>query len=321
MKFLSAVSALLARYTSAFVIATAVFAYFLPDAFSWVRGNVQTAILGFIMLTMGMTLSVKDFKVVAERPFDICAAAAAQYTIMPLLAFGIARLLGLSDALTAGLLLIGCCPGGVSSNIMSFIGRGDVAFSVGTTSVSTILAPVLTPFLCLHLAGRAIEVDAMGMFVSILLSVVGPVALGFLANLACGRTRGYKALVPLMPGLSVIGLACIVGGVTSAHGGKFANSAAIMFVAIFLHNTAGYALGYLAGWIARMSVPKCRTMSLEVGMQNAGLATVLAGKHFPMYPDAAIASAVACVYHSISGAVLAGVFRWWDDRRTAKTRQ
>lgn len=319
LRFFVSASSCLARYTSLFVIAVAVFTFFVPATFGWVRGDVQTGILGFIMLTMGMTLSGKDFKILAERPLDIGAAAVAQYTIMPFLAYGVAKLLGLNDALTAGLLLIGCCPGGVSSNIMSFIGHGDVAFSVGTTTVSTLLAPVLTPFLCLHLAGHAIDVDAIGMFKSILLVTIAPVTVGFLVNRFAGTTRAYRAALPLMPGLSVIGLACIVGGVTSAHGDAFVKSGAIMFLAIALHNFGGYALGYVAGMITRMNTPKKRTMSLEVGMQNAGLATVLAGRHFPQYPDAAVASAVACVWHSISGAILAGFYLWLDNRRTKKT--
>ena len=306
------ISSWLSSQTPAFITAAAVFAYFVPQSFSWVHGDTQTAVLGVIMLTMGMTLKDEDFKVLAARPWDIAIGALAQFVIMPLLAVGITHLFGLDRGIAIGLILVGCCPGGVSSNIMTFLCKGDVAFSVGMTTVSTLLAPLTTPLLMLYLAGEMVKVDAMGMFKSVLIVTLLPVGLGFLLNKAFGKRQGYGEMMKVMPGVAVIGLACIVGGVMAAYGGQILKSGAWIFAAVFMHNSLGYALGYASGVAARFSRPKKRTISIEVGMQNAGLATVLAGKHFPACPEAAIASAVSCVWHSISGALLAGVFNFLD---------
>lgn len=325
MKALQFLSALLAKWTPAVVAAAAVVAFFAPQAFGWVRGDAQTAVLGSIMLTMGMTLKREDFRILVSRPLDIAIGSLAQFVLMPLIAWSLVRVLGLPRAVGVGLILVGSCPGGVSSNIMSFLCKGDVAFSVGLTTVSTLLAPLTTPFLMLVLAGESVDIDAVGMFKSILIVTLLPVAGGFLLNSAFGGRDAWSKVLKVMPGLAVVGLACIVGGVVSAHGAKFADSGLLIFVAVFLHNALGYVLGYAAGVGARFNQAKRRTVAIEVGMQNAGLATVLAGKHFPLMPEAAIASAVSCVWHSVSGALLAGVFNAADamfaSRRAAGSRE
>ncbi len=308
LAFFQRASAFLASHTSAFVILAALFSFWQPQAFGWVRGDVQTAILGAIMLTMGMTLTGNDFRILAQRPLDIFIGAVAQYTVMPLLAVGFVHLFSLPQGIAVGLILVGCCPGGVSSNIMSLLCKGDVAFSVGMTTASTLLAPLVTPLLVLWLAGASIDVDAAGLFKSILLVTLLPVGLGALGNALWGGEATYRQCCRLMPGVAVIGLACIVGGVTSAQGSSFFKSGALIFLCIFLHNGLGYLFGYLIGKCTGMGIPKCRTISLEVGMQNAGLATVLSTRHFPLLPEAAIASAISCVWHSISGTLLAGLF-------------
>lgn len=312
VKILQAISALLAKWTPLFVALVAVATYFEPGMFAWVRGNVQTSILGVIMLTMGMTLKKEDFRILALHPLDIAIGTIAQFTLMPLLAWGLVHTMHLPKEIGVGLILVGTCPGGVSSNIMSFLCKGDVAFSVGMTTLSTLAAPVMTPLLMLHLAGETIDVDAMGMFVSILNVTIFPIAAGFLLNTFFGHRKTYLEIVKTMPGVAVAGLACVVGGVVSAHGASFTKSGTLIFAGVFLHNGLGYVLGYLAGVAARFSKPKRRTISIEVGMQNAGLATVLASKHFPAMPEAAIASAVSCVWHSVSGALMAGIFNAAD---------
>ena len=312
IRFLQNVSAWLAGQTPVFITLVAVLAFKAPQPFAWVKGDAQTVVLGVIMLTMGMTLTSADFRILAHRPLDIFIAAIAQYTIMPLLAFGISHVLGLPRGIAVGLILVGCCPGGVSSNIMSFLCKGDVAFSVGMTTASTLLAPLMTPFLMLYLAGESVDVDAAGMFKSILIVTIIPVAVGFVLNYVFGRRSFYSGLLKIMPGISVIGLAFIVGGVIAHNGPAFFKSGLMIFIAIFLHNTLGYILGYTVGIGTKMSNPKKRTISIEIGMQNAGLATVLAAKHFPQLPEAAVASAVSCVWHSITGALLAGIFNFID---------
>lgn len=310
--FVHRISRFLSAHTSVFVVLVALVAFWQPWLFDWVRGNIQSAVLGFIMLTMGMTLSPQDFRILAQRPLDVAIGALAQYTIMPLLAWGLVQGFDLPRGVAVGLVLVGCCPGGVSSNIMSFLCKGDVAFSVGMTTVSTLLAPVVTPVLVLWLAGASIEVNALGMFRSILFVTILPVAIGSVGNALWGKRAGYLRLCASMPGASVIGLACIVGGVISACGSHFADSGILIFVTVLLHNALGYVSGYVTGRVIGMNRSKRRTLSIEVGMQNAGLATVLAGRHFVALPEAAVASAICCVWHSISGTLLAGVFNAID---------
>lgn len=303
-------SALLSAHTPVFITCVAVVSWWQPGIFAWVRGDAQAMVLGAIMLAMGMTLTPADWRVLAQRPLDILVGACAQYGIMPLLALGLVWALQLPAGIAVGLLLVGCCPGGVSSNIMSLIGRGDVAYSVGMTACSTLLAPLATPLLMLWLAGERVDVQAADLFRSILWVTVLPVAVGTLLNGVLGRRPVYARVCSVLPGIAVLALACIVGGVVSAQGGNFFAQGVLIFVGVLLHNGLGYALGYAVGRCCHMARPKCRTLSLEVGMQNAGLATVLAARHFPLLPEAAVAAAVSCVWHSLSGTLLASYFRF-----------
>lgn len=324
----------LATYTSWFIIAVALLTYFVPCLFTWVHGTTQSCILGFIMLTMGLTLTMQDIKVLASRPHDILIGTCAQFLLMPLIAWTLT--IGIDSIVTAlfnssltellgfdfkpiivGIILVGCCPGGVSSNIMSYLCRGDVAFSVGMTTVSTLLAPVVTPLLVLWLAGQQVEVDAMGMFLNILIVTLLPVSIGFFANLFFGNKESFKKAQAVMPAFSVLGLACIVGGVISAVRDKLMMEGLLFFLVVFLvvlcHNSLGYLTGYSAGRLFHFSKAKKRTISIEVGMQNAGLATVLASTFFAVTcPLAVIPAAVSCAWHSISGTILATWFRSRD---------
>ena len=225
----------------------------------------------------------------------------------------------LPKGIAVGLLLVGTCPGGVSSNIMSYLAKGDVALSVGMTTASTLLAPVMTPLLMEWLAGETVHVNTWGMFQSILIVTLIPVGIGAFLNFFFGKAQSYREAMGIMPAVSVIGLACIVGGIMSYHGDRFFTSGAMIFLIVALHNTLGYATGYLVGKVAGMNPAKRRTISIEVGCQNAGLGTHLATVHFPALPEAALASAVACVYHSISGTVLANLFalrdRWKEKKQ------
>ena len=311
---LFAASAILQRFTPFFVTLAAAAALWKPATFDWMRGDVQTAILGVIMLAMGLTLSGKDFAVLAKNPGAMAVGALAQFTVMPLLAWSVAHALHLSPGLTVGLILVGCCPGGVSSNIMSFLCKGDVAYSVGMTAVSTLLAPFATPLLTAWLAGAQVPVNAIGMFKSILWITLLPVLTGVVLNAFFGRTRAFASLLRLMPGVAVLGLMCIVGGVAAHDGDEFLKAGAIIFLAIFLHNTGGYLLGYGAALLFRMPRPRRRTLSIEVGVQNAGLGTVLAHKHFAGLVGAEPIAAASCIYHSITGTLLAGIYLFLDRR-------
>ena len=202
-----ALSRVLANYTSIFVIGVAVFTFFFPHTFDWVRGITQTVILGIIMLTMGLTLTTNDFKILAQRPLDVFIGACAQFIIMPGVAYLLVHVWHLDPALALGILLVGSCPGGVSSNIMSYLCHGDVAFSVGMTCASTILAPVMTPLLMKITAGEIIHIDAIGMFQGILLVTIIPVAIGCTLNYIYGKRECFPTIQSLMPGISVTCLA------------------------------------------------------------------------------------------------------------------
>lgn len=328
MSILLRISHWLGTYTSYFIIATALVTFLVPDLFLWVRGNVQSCILGFIMLTMGLTLTMQDIRILASRPWDILIGTCSQFTLMPMLAWTLtvgAGYVGIDipKPVTVGIILVGCCPGGVSSNIMSYLCKGDVAFSVGMTTASTLLAPVVTPLLVLFLAGEKVEVDAWGMFRNILIVTLLPVTIGFFCNLFWGKNANFRKAQAVMPAFSVLGLACIVGGVVAAVHDKLLMEGIPFFLLVFAvvlcHNSCGYLLGYAAGRIFGFSKAKNRTISIEVGMQNAGLATVLSSTFFAIScPLAVIPCAVSCAWHSISGTILASWFAARDKKLTKK---
>lgn len=308
----------------------AVFAGLSPDMFAWVQqGQRPNVILGIIMLTMGCTLSTDDFKMLLRRPTDILLGTLAQFTVMPLVAYGLSHIFGLNPFLSAGIILVGCCPGGVSSNIMCFLCRGDVAFSVGMTTVSTLLAPIVTPLMVLLLAGQQIEVDAIGMFKNICIVTLIPVGVGVLFNYFGSKKQWFDDVKAVLPGVSVIALSCIVGGVIyTAYPRLVENGWQLMMLilaVVTLHNGLGYLLGYMIGKVAGFTTAKKRTISLEVGMQNAGMATVLANGFFatpaaiaanPLAALTVLPCALSCAYHSISGTILAGWFRSRDNKKT-----
>lgn len=320
MKQIISLSHFLANYASYVVIAIAIITFFVPESFEWVKGTTQTVILGLIMLTMGLTLSTSDFKILLMRPLDIFIGACAQFIVMPALAYILVKVFNLEPAIAIGILLVGCCPGGVSSNIMSYLCHGDVAFSVGMTCASTILAPVMTPLLMEITAGEIIEIDTIGMFTNILIVTIIPITIGSTLNYFFSKKQCFPTIQGIMPGLSVICLACIVGGVISTVHDDLVSRGLTLFIwtfaVVFCHNTFGYLIGYTVGKLVRFSTAKKRTISIEVGMQNAGLATNLASVFFASQPLSVLPCAISCAWHSISGTILAGLFRKLDNNKS-----
>ena len=279
------------------------------------------------MLSMGLTISTDDVRNLLKQPFHILLGAVAQYTIMPFVAFGLTKVFGLDPYLAVGIILVGCCPGGVSSNVMSFLARGDVTYSVSMTMVSTLLAPIMTPLLVLWLADTSINVNAVGMFLNILYVTVAPITIGFLCNHFLGKRPVFKEIQANMPAVSVIGLMLIVGGVVvTVRPQLLTNGFSLIFLVlavVFCHNALGYVLGYSVGRLFKFNTAKKRTIAIEVGVQNAGMATVLAMAFFANPENVAanpkavlcmVPCALSCAYHSISGTVLANIFAWWDGR-------
>lgn len=265
-------------------------------------------LLGVVMFTMGLTLTPPDFTAVARRPWAVGLGLVAHYVIMPGLGWLIATALDLPPQLAAGVILVGCAPSGTASNVVTFLARGDVALSVSVATVSTVLAPLITPALTLLLAGQFLAVDAGGMVTDILKTVLLPVVAGLLVRLVAGRF--VDRLLRALPWLSAATVAVIVLVVVSGSAPAIKEAAAPVLLAVVLHNGLGLALGHAAGRLARLGGPASRAMAFEVGMQNSGLAASLATAHFS--PAAALPAAVFSVWHNVSGAVVAA---WMARRR------
>ena len=294
MKTLEKVSDFVGKYMAAIVIVVAALALFFPGTFSVVKTAWVNTLLGIVMFGMGLTLKPEDFKVVFSRPKDVIIGCIAQFTLMPFLAWALTQVFHLPTELAIGVILVGTCPGGTSSNVMTYLSKGDVALSVGMTAVSTVLAPFLTPLLTLLYAGQRVEVNPVNMFLSIVKVVLVPIALGFVVN-HFFHTFTQNA-VRVLPLISTTAIVLIICAVVSANSAKIMTSGLLILAVVILHN------------LLELDSTKCRAISIEVGMQNSGLATSLAAAHFAQYPLATIPGAVFSVWHNISGAVLANFF-------------
>lgn len=296
------------------VIIGGVIGYFAPNTAASFAPQV-TPLLGIVMFGMGLTLKPVDFALVARRPLPVLIGVVAQFVIMPMVALAVVAIMDLPEAVAAGGILVGCAPGGTSSNVVSYLARGDVALSVTMTSISTLLAPVFTPLLTLWLAGEYMPVSASSMAWSIVKVVLIPVVAGILIGMLAPRV--VARINSALPWISVAAISAIVCIVVGGAHDTIASAGALVFAAVIIHNGCGYGLGYLAGLITKQPVAARRTMAVEVGMQNSGLATSLASTY--MNPLAALPGAVFSVWHNLSGAVLAAICRYVDSRRKEST--
>jgi len=297
----------IARWMGALVLIVAALALVVPASFAWIDTWVINPLLGVIMFGMGLTLSPNDFKIVLSRPKDILIGCLAQFTVMPLLAFSLAWAFSLPKELALGVILVGCCPGGTASNVITYLAKGDLALSVGMTATSTLLAPVLTPLLVWLMAGTMVDVDTLNMLLSIVYVVIAPIACGLL----CQRylSGASKRVVPYLPALSSIAIALVAGIVVSHNADRLLAGGLLIVLVVMMHNLLGLSVGFLIGRLLRMPNPKCVAVSIEVGMQNSGLASSLAVLHFAAYPLATIPGAVFSVWHNISGALVAKLYQ------------
>lgn len=280
----------------------AVVAFVSPDLFKWVLPHIPL-LLGVIMFGMGLTLSPGDFKIITRHPKAVIIGVVAQFVIMPLTALGLVYLFQLPPEVAVGVILVGCCPGGTSSNVMTYLARGNVALSVAVTSVSTLLAPLFTPMIFLLLANQMLDINAAAMFVSILKMVLLPIVLGVVAH-TLFRKQTERA-VGVLPLVSVVAITLIIGAVVAASKGKIIESGLMIFAVVVVHNALGYLLGFLAGKFCRLPYDAQKTLAIEVGMQNSGLGAALAAAHFAMAPVVAVPSALFSVWHNISGSLVA----------------
>ncbi len=304
---LDAVSGFIAKFMALIVLAVAALSLFVPAAGTWVQTGWIEPLLMIVMFGMGLTLKGSDFRVVFSRPKDILAGCAAQFVIMPLLAFLLGKAFGLDTALMAGVILVGTCPGGTSSNVITYLAGGDVALSVGMTGVNTLLSPVLTPLLTYLFLHTGVRVDILAMFLSIVKVVIVPIALGLVINRFFSKAAAAAAKA--LPPVSVTAICLIVASVVSHNAGKILSTGAVVSLVVVLHNLLGYLCGYAVGRLLKMDRPKTLALSVEIGMQNSGLATSLAGTAFPELAMATVPGALFSVWHNISGAILANICR------------
>jgi len=297
----------ISEYMGILVLAAAVLALLFPSALQVVRPTVINYLLGVVMFGMGLTLNLHDFKIVFSRPKDVIVGCLAQFTIMPLLAWTLARVFALDEALTLGVVLVGCCPGGTASNVITYLAKGDLALSVGMTGVSTLLAPFMTPLLTWALAGKSVNVDVTGMLLSILWVVILPIVIGLLVKWIWPKFT--ERATDYLPAFSSLAIAFIVAIIISANADKLLTGGLLIVTVVILHNVCGLSLGYLIGRLLGLSEPKKRAVSIEVGMQNSGLASSLATIHFATYPLATIPGAIFSVWHNLSGAAVAYLYR------------
>ena len=306
MKTLAKISDFTGKYMAIIALAVAIVALVFPGPVSSVvKTSYVNILLGIVMFGMGMTLKLADFKVVFTKPKAVIVGILSQFVIMPVLAFLLTAVFQLPAELAVGVILVGSCPGGTSSNVMTYLAKGDVALSVGMTACTTIMAPVVTPLLVLLFAGQTVDVDVLEMFLSIVQVVLVPIAAGFLINYFFEKVAAACASV--LPLVSVVGISLIIMAVVAANQAKLLTVGPLIILVVMLHNVLGYALGYLVGRVLRLTKEQMRTLSIAVGMQNSGPASSPATGHFASMPLAAVPGAVFSVWHNISGAVYANI--------------
>ena len=281
-------------------------AYIYPEYFA-PHKDLIVPFLSLIMLGMGITLSVDNFFAVLKKPYVILLGTAMQYTLMPFAAWLVCFALSLPKDLMAGVILLGCCPGGTASNVISYLAKGDVALSIVLTSVSTLLAFLATPFLTWLFIGQTVDVDVLGMIVSVVKIVIVPVVFGLVLNYFFEEK--INRVKEVFPAISALAIVIIVAVIIGANSASLKQVGPLVLLAVVLHNGLGLASGYGIAKALKLSEKEARTLAIEVGMQNSGLSVALAIKYFTA--TAALPGAIFSVWHNLSGAFLAG--HWSKD--------
>ena len=309
--FMKRLFKLIEKYFFIIILIAVAIALVNPNTFNWVLEefmgiNIINVLLGVILFGMGTTLKIEHFVNVFKRPKEILLGVSAQYLIMPLLAFTIASLFSLNEALTVGLVLVGTVPGGTASDVITFLAKGDLALSVSLTAVSTVISPILTPIITLILIGNTISFSPVDMFISIFQIVIIPIGLGLFLNYKfpdfCEELKDY------LPAVSSIVIAIIVAGVIGANKEAIISSSMIIIVVIILQYFLGMALGFVIGYLSGMKRKQMITIAIELCFQNSGLSTSLAKTHFPNLTLATVPGALYSVWQNFAGSILAYVF-------------
>ncbi|MFD1065841.1 bile acid:sodium symporter family protein [Oceanobacillus locisalsi] len=311
MKTLERISTFAGNTFAFWVILFAIISFLFPAGFTWISPHVGI-LLGIIMFGMGLTLTPKDFKDVLKTPKSVLITVLAQYIVMSLIAYGLAVAFQLPSEIAVGVILVGCSPGGTASNVITYLAKGNTALSVSATTVSTLLAPVLTPALTLLLANQWMPVSFQNMFMEILQVVLIPIILGFIIRLLFNKQ--VEKSIPVLPLVSVIGIVAVATAVVSVNKDAVATSGLLIFGVVVLHNLLGLLFGFVIARLCKLSFPDQKAVSIEVGMQNSGLASTLALTFFTATPIAAVPSVIFSIWHNISGPVLATFWSKYDEK-------
>lgn len=307
LKFTQFVSKTFAIWVIVFAFIAAQF----PDTFKMFVPWIPY-LLGIVMLGMGLTLTFKDFGEVTRNPKAVIIGVVAQFVVMPSIAYLLAKLFQLPPDLAIGVILVGACPGGTSSNVMTFLARGNTALSVACTTISTLLAPILTPAVFYLFASQWLDINAGAMFTSVLQMVLLPIFVGLVIR-AIFKEK-IEQFSQTMPLISVVAIVLIVTAVVAVSKDRIIESGLLIFGVVALHNGLGYLIGYIVSRVFKLSLSDSKAIAIEVGMQNSGLGAALAAVHFKANPLIAVPSAVFSFWHNISGPILAMIFSRMDDK-------
>lgn len=307
METVKKVNSLFNKYLVLFVVGVAAIALWVPQTFTW-ASNYTSFFLQVIMFGMGMTMTLGDFSEVLKTPGKVLLVSAMQFGFMPLSAFLIAKLFNLPDDMALGLILVGCVPGGTSSNVITYLSNGNAPLSITATSVSTLLAPLVTPLLLSFYGSAYVEISFWAMFLSIFQIVLVPIVAGVVVNYLLGRH--IDTVKEFLPTVSTLGILLVLGGTVSVNAETLMTSGLVMFLAVTLHNMSGYLFGHGVSYLVKMDEGSTRAMSIEVAMQNTGLAASLGLTHFN--PAAALAGAVGAIMHNVVGIVYSNICQYRD---------
>ncbi|OYD24389.1 bile acid:sodium symporter family protein [Oceanimonas baumannii] len=303
--------ALLTQLFPLWALLLSVLAFMQPQLFVGIKGQI-VPLLTVIMLCMGLTLNLSDFRRVIQNRKAVLVGVLLQFSLMPLIALLVSRVLSFGPELIVGMLLVGSVAGGTSSNVMCYLAKGDTALSISMTAISTLLGVVMTPVLVDLLVGQAVDVPVQSMLISLLQVVVAPVVLGVVLNALAGSL--VRKVEPVLPVLSMLAIVLIIAIVVALNAEKMAQIGPVVALAVVLHNSCGLVLGYWVTALFGFDKRTCRTIAFEVGLQNSGLATALAMKFFT--PAAALPGTLFSVWHNISGSLLAG---YWSKKPVEDT--
>ncbi|WP_462172244.1 bile acid:sodium symporter family protein [Pseudoalteromonas xiamenensis] len=294
-------------------LAFSAIAFFKPELFTGLKALI-VPLLTVIMLTMGLTLTPSDFLRIKDSKKAVLAGVVLQFTVMPAVAFFVSNVFQLDDALLIGMVLVGAVAGGTASNVLCYLAKGDVALSITMTAISTLLGVALTPLLIELLVGQIVDIPTSSMILSLFKIVLLPVAFGIVLNHFFKATMAKIADV--LPIFSMASIVFIIAIIVALNANKLHSVGIIMLAAVIVHNGSGLLLGYLAGKALGFEPKICKTIALEVGMQNSGLAVALAMKFFT--PTAAIAGTIFSIWHNVSGSILAS---YWQRQSNTEKQQ